>query len=286
MTSFEGKTVLVTGAARGQGKSHSERFAEAGANIVAVDILEQIETVRYPLGSKEDMDDTVARVRAHGREIVACKADVRDREALRLAVDEGLEKFGKLDVVVVNAGICPMKPPQSVQAFVDALDVDLGGVLNTVAVTLPHMSAGGAIVVTGSTAGLMDGTVDNPALGPGGIGYGMAKRFVVRYVESLSLLLAPQSIRINAVHPTNVNTNLLHNEDLYRVFAPDIEDPGIADVEPRFRDYHAMPTPYIEPRDVSEAVLWLASDEARFVTGVNLRVDAGSFLKSPSGTRK
>ncbi|MFT4265408.1 MAG: mycofactocin-coupled SDR family oxidoreductase [Nocardioides sp.] len=279
---FEGKVVLVTGAARGQGKSHSVRFAEEGATVIAVDILEQIETVRYAMGSEDDLADTVAQVTAVGGTIRATKADVRVRDQLEAVVAGALEEFGRLDVVVANAGILPLKTPTSVQSFIDALDVDLIGVLNTVAVTVPHLTEGSAIVITGSTAGLMPGSVDNPALGPGGVGYGMAKRFLVGYTETLAMQLAPSSVRVNAIHPTNVNTNLLHNDDLYRVFRPDVAQPTVDDVRVSFTAYHALPVPYVEPRDVSEAVLWLASDDARTVTGVNLRIDAGSLLKSGS----
>ena len=168
-------------------------------------------------------------------------------------------------------------------SFVDALDVDLGGVLNTVAVTLPHLGAGASIVLTGSTAGLMPNSVSNPALGPGGVGYGMSKKFIVEYCEILAVMVAPRMIRVNAIHPTNCNTNLLHNDDLYRIFRPDIEKPSRDDVMPAFNHFQALPIPYVEPVDISNAVLWLCSDEARYVTGINLRVDAGSFIKWPNG---
>jgi NAD(P)-dependent dehydrogenase (short-subunit alcohol dehydrogenase family) len=212
--------------------------------------------------------------------IRASKADVRVREQIQTVVDEAVAEFGRLDIVVANAGILPLKKPASVQSFVDALDVDLIGVLNTVAVTLPHLAAGASIVITGSTAGLMPGAVDNPVLGPGGVGYGMAKRFLVGYTETLAMQLAPSSIRVNAIHPTNVNTNLLHNEEIYQVFRPDIENPTADDVASSFTGYHALPVPYVEPSDISGAVLWLASEDARMVTGINLRIDAGSMLKS------
>lgn len=277
---FEGKVVLVTGAARGQGKSHCIRFAQEGADIIALDLMEQIETVNYPLGREDDMADTIAQVEAAGSRIVARKADVRVREQVAAVVEEGIAELGRLDVVVANAGILPLKRPSSVQSFIDALDVDLIGVLNTVAVTVPRLAAGSAIVITGSTAGLVPGAVDNPVLGPGGLGYGMAKRFLVGYTETLAVQLAPGSIRVNAIHPTNVNTNLLHNDELYQVFRPDLSDPTVEDVLPSFTGYHALPMPYVEPGDISEAVLWLSSESARGITGINMRIDAGSFLKS------
>ncbi|MDO8389528.1 MAG: mycofactocin-coupled SDR family oxidoreductase [Actinomycetota bacterium] len=279
---LEGKVAFITGAARGQGKSHCVRLAEEGAKIIAVDLCENIDTVRYDLGSDADFADTVAQVKAVGGEIVATKGDVRERSQLKAALDAGLAKFGKLDIVCANAGILPIKG-RDPQAFVDAMDVDFGGVLNAVGVTLPHLTAGASIILTGSTAGLIEGSVNNPALGPGGSGYGLAKQFIVKYTEVLALQVAEKMIRVNAIHPTNCNTNLLHNEDLYKLFRPDLPNPGFDDVLPAFNVFQAMPIPYIEPRDISNAVLWLASDEARYVTGVNLRVDAGSYIKAPNG---
>ncbi len=281
---LQGKVALITGAARGQGKSHCIRLAEEGANIIAVDLCENMDTVRYPLGSDADLADTVAQVEATGQRIIATKADVRDRVGLKAAVDAGVAEFGGLHIVCANAGILPIKT-HSAQSFIDAMDVDFGGVLNTVAVTLGHLSAGASMILTGSTAGMMPGTLTNPALGPGSVGYGLAKTFIVQYTEVLALQLAPDSIRVNAVHPTNCNTNLLHNEDLYKVFRPDIENPTADDVLPAFHMFQAMPIPYVEPRDISNAVLFFASDEARYITGINLRIDAGSLLKWPDGPK-
>ncbi len=281
---LEGKVALITGAARGQGKSHCIRLAQEGANIIAVDLLEPIDTVRYPLGSQEDMDDMVAQVEATGQRILAVKADVRERDQLRAAVEAGVAEFGGLNIVCANAGILPVKENVA-RAFVDAMDVDFGGVLNTVAVTLPHLGAGDSYVLTGSTAGMMPSTLNNPALGPGSVGYGLAKTFIVQYTETLALQLAPQSIRVNAVHPTNCNTNLLHNQDIYAAFRPDLEHPSADDALPAFFEFQAMPIPYVEPVDISNAVLYLASDEARYVTGINLRIDAGSLVKYPDGPK-
>jgi SDR family mycofactocin-dependent oxidoreductase len=282
---LEGKVAFITGAARGQGKSHSIRLAEEGANIIAVDLQEPIATVAYPLGSPADMADTVAQVEATGQKILSIKADVRERDQLRDAVEQGIKAFGRLDIVCANAGILPIKEPHSAQAFVDAMDVDFGGVLNAVAVTLPHLKEGASIILTGSTAGMMPSTLTNPMLGPGSVGYGLAKTFIVQYTETLALQLAPQSIRVNAVHPTNCNTNLLHNDELYKVFRPDLPNPTREDVMPAFNIFQAMPIPFVEPRDISNAVLFFASDEARYVTGINLRIDAGSLLKWPDGPK-
>jgi SDR family mycofactocin-dependent oxidoreductase len=277
---LEGKVVAITGAAQGQGRSHAIRLAEEGADIIAVDICEQIPSVAYPLGTQEDLDELVTQVEKLDRRIVARKADVRERGQLRSAIDEGVAELGRLDVVVGNAGIIPLKD-RTPKAFVDAIDVDLGGILNLVAVTLPHLESGASIVITGSTAAMMPGMTDNPALGPGGAGYGLAKKILIDYSEALALQLAPHMIRVNTIHPTNVDTNLLHNDDLYKVFRPDLESPTREDAEIAFGVFNAMPVPYVDPVDISNAVLFFASNEARYVTGVQLRVDAGSLLRTP-----
>jgi SDR family mycofactocin-dependent oxidoreductase len=281
---LQGKVALVTGAARGQGKSHCIRFAEEGAHVIAVDILEQLPTVRYPMGSDADLADTVAQVEATGQRILAMKADVRFREQLADAVGKGVAEFGRLDIVCANAGILPVKE-HTAQAFVDAMDVDFGGVMNTIATTLPYLGDGASIILTGSTAGMMPSTLTNPALGPGSVGYGLAKTFIVTYTEVLALQLAPQMIRVNAVHPTNCNTNLINNEDIYKVFRPDLENPTQAEAHEAFFVFQAMPIPMVEPRDISNAVLFLASDESRYITGINLRIDAGSLIKWPDGPK-
>ena len=279
---LDGKVVLITGAARGQGRSHAIRLAEEGADIIAVDICADIDSVNYAQGTEAELQEVVSAVEALDRRIVARKADVRERDQMRAAVEAGVAELGHLDIVCCNAGILPVKRHDA-QAWVDALDVDLVGVLNTVAVGLPHLGSGASIIVTGSTAGLMPNAVNNPAMGPGGAGYGFSKTILAQYTEGLALNLAPQMIRVNCVHPTNCDTNLLHNADIYALFRPDLTNPTREDVMPAFNHFQAMPIPYVDPRDISNAVLFFASDESRYVTGVNLRVDAGSLLKFPNG---
>ncbi len=281
---LEGKVAFITGAARGQGRSHAIRLAQEGADIIAVDICRQIESNPYPLATPEDLAETVRSVEGLDRRIVARQADVRERGELREAVEAGIAELGRLDIVVANAGILPMAmgDPDPMD-FIDAVDVDLNGVMNAVAVALPHLPNGASIVVTGSTAGMMPGTTDNPAMGPGGAGYSWSKKILIGYVEQIALHLAPRFIRANAVHPTNCNTHLLHNDGLYQMFRPDIENPTREDVIPAFTHFQAMPIPYVEPVDISNAVLFLASDESRYVTGQQIRVDAGSLLKFPNG---
>jgi SDR family mycofactocin-dependent oxidoreductase len=279
---LEGKVAFITGAARGQGRSHAIRLAEEGADIIAIDLCDQMDSVAYPQGTAEELAETVSLVEALDRRIVARKADVRERDQLRAAVAAGIAELGHLDVVVCNAGILPIKHMDP-SAFIDAMDVDLVGVLNTVAVSLPHLSAGASIVITGSTAGLMPNAVNNPVLGPGGSGYGLAKTLLVQYTEALALNLAPSSIRANCIHPTNCDTNLLHNAELNKIFRPDLENPTKEDTLPAHTYFQGMPIPYVDPRDISNAVLFLASEEARYITGIQLRVDAASLLKWPNG---
>jgi SDR family mycofactocin-dependent oxidoreductase len=281
---LEGKVAFITGAARGQGRSHAVRMAQEGADIIAIDLMEQIESNPYPLATPEDMKETVRQVEALDRRIIARKADVRSRDQLREALGAGITQLGHLDIVSANAGILPMAmgDPDPMD-FVDATDVDLVGVLNTVAVSVPHLKEFGSVIVTGSTAAMLPNTVDNPAMGPGSAGYGWAKQTIIGYVEQMAMHLAPRFIRVNAVHPTNVNTHLLHNDGLYQQFRPDLEHPTREDVLPAFTAFQAMPIPYVEPVDISNLVLFLASDESRYITGQQIRVDAGSLLKFPHG---
>ncbi len=280
----EGKVVFITGAARGQGRSHAVRLAEEGADIIATDLCKQIDSNLYPLATPEDLEETARLVEATGRRVITRQADVRDRDSLRAALEEGIREFGRLDVAVANAGICPMGMGNPMD-FVDATDVDLLGVMNTVAVSVPHLPEGGSVVITGSTAGMMDNTTGGGNMGFGGMGYSWAKKTLIGYTEQMALVLAQKMIRVNAIHPTNCNTHLIHNEELYKVFRPDLAEPTREDVIPAFTYFQAMPVPYVEPVDISNAVLYFASEEARYVTGQQLRVDAGSLLKWPNGPR-
>jgi SDR family mycofactocin-dependent oxidoreductase len=281
---LEGKVAFITGAARGQGRSHAIRMAQEGADIIALDICRQIESNPYPLSTPDDLAETERLVKELGRRIVARQADVRERDEVREVAAAGVRDLGRLDIIVANAGILPMAmgDPDPMD-FVDAVDVDLVGVMNAVAVSMPYLPDGASIVVTGSTAGMMPNTTENPVMGPGGSGYGWSKRILISYVEEMALHLAGRFIRVNCVHPTNCNTHLLHNDGLYGLFRPDIENPTREDVIPAFTMFQAMPIPYVEPVDISNLVLFLASDESRYITGQQIRVDAGSLLKFPNG---
>jgi len=262
-----GKVAVISGAARGQGRSHARVLAAEGADIIAIDLCEDIETNEYPLARPEDLDETARLVEKEGQRVVTEIADVRDRAALAAAIDRGVAELGHLDIVVANAGICPLTAGLPAQAFADAVDVDLGGVLNLVHASLKHLDAGASIIVIGSNAAFMS-SMNTTGIdgGPGGAGYAFAKIAAAHYVNDFARSLAPFSIRMNAVHPTNVNTDMLKN-------------PTREDAEPVFPLVQAMPIPYVEPEDISEAVLFLASDAARYITGQQLRVDGGGFLK-------
>jgi SDR family mycofactocin-dependent oxidoreductase len=279
MGRVEGKVAVITGAARGQGRSHAVKLASEGADIIAIDMCADIATNRYPLATVEDLEETARLVEKFERRIVTRQADVRDRAALQAAVDAGVTELGRLDIVIANAGICPLGGDQPPQAFADAVDVDLLGAINAIHAGLPHLTSGASIIATGSLAAFLPNTVDDPNTGPGGLGYGFAKQSLSAYIHTLALALAPQRIRANAVHPTNCDTDLLQNDQMYRTFRPDLENPTKEDAAAAFPAMTAMGNPWVEPEDISNAVLFLASDESRYVTGLQVRVDAGGYLK-------
>ena len=278
MGRLEGKVVLITGAARGQGRAQAVRVAAEGGHVIGVDICADIASNSYPMASREDLSETARLVQKHGGRAVTRVADVRDRAALAAAVHDGIAQLGRLDGVVAQAGICPLGTTEP-QAFVDAIAVDFGGVFNVVDITLPHLTRGASIVATGSLAALIPGTLDSAAKGSGGLGYSWAKRAVASLVHDLAVVLAPKGIRANAVHPTNVNTDLMHNEVMYKTFRPDLAAPTLEDVLPAFPAMTATGDPYIEPEDVADMVAFLLSDQSKFVTGMQMRVDAGGYVK-------
>ena len=225
MGRVEGKVALISGAARGQGRSHAQLLAAEGADIIAVDICADIETNEYPLARPEDLDETARLVEKEGRRAHAEIADVRDRAALSAAIDRGVAEFGKLDIVVANAGICPLTAGLPPQAFADAVDVDLVGVLNLVHASMKHLQPGASIIATGSVAAFM-ASMNTSGIdgGPGGAGYAFAKQVVAHYVNDLAAAVAPHQIRVNAIHPTNCNTDMLHSPPMYRAFRPDLTE--------------------------------------------------------------
>jgi len=280
MGRVQGKVAFITGAARGQGRSHAVRLAEEGADIIAVDLCRDFETVGYPMATPDDLKETARLVERLDRRIVAVEADVRDRSQLQAAIERGIAELGGLDIVVAQAGIAGMKGEPQLQAWTDVVDTNLLGTINAVHAALPHLPAGASIVATGSTAAYMNTLpVTEAGSDPGGTAYVFSKRGIANFVHELARNLAPRMIRVNAVHPTNCNTDMLQSDPMYRTFRPDLENPTREDAEPAFYVQQAMPIPYVEPADISNAVLFLASDEARYITGAQLRVDAGGYLK-------
>ncbi|WP_326825036.1 mycofactocin-coupled SDR family oxidoreductase [Streptosporangium sp. NBC_01639] len=275
---MQDKVILITGAARGQGRSHAVRLAEEGADIIAVDLGQNLDTATYPLAGSEDAEETARLVGKTGRRIVFKYADVRDRVALKAAVDEGVAELGRLDVVVANAGIFPAGD-RPLSAFTDTVDVNLSGTLNTVHAALPHLEDGTSIVIIGSIAPFITKYGEPGPMGPGGSGYAYAKQAMVDYVNWMAPFLAPTKRRINAVHPGYVNTAMIQNDDIYRIWRPDLESPTREDAELSFPMVQAMPIPYVEPSDVTHAVTYFASDESRYVTGQHLKVDGGAVVK-------
>jgi len=283
MGRVQDKVVLVTGAARGQGRSHAVMLAEEGADIILLDICHDIEANGYPLSTPHDLEEAGLEVEKTGRRAITAQVDVRDRAALNRELAAAVAELGgNLDVVVANAGICPLGVGQPITAFADAFDVDFVGVVNTVHAALPYLKAGASIITTGSIGGLIAASQPVGAAGPGGpggVGYSFAKQLVDSYTKQLAGQLAPLSIRANVVHPTNCNTDMLNSDPMYKQFRPDLENPTREDALLVFPLMQAMPIPYVEPADISNVVCFLASDESRYITGSQFKVDAGAMLK-------
>jgi (+)-trans-carveol dehydrogenase/(-)-trans-carveol dehydrogenase len=273
----QGKVAFITGAARGQGRSHAIRLAQEGADIIAVDILEDVPGIPYAGPTEADLAETVKQVEALDRRIVASKADVRDFPALKAAVDDGVAQLGRLDIVSANAGIgsSPHKSWEiDAETWQTMIDINLTGVFNAAKAAIPHLIAGGnggSIILTSSAAGLQ--AYANIAH------YVSAKHGVVGLMRTLALELAPYMIRVNSIHPTQVDTPMIMNEATYQLFRPDLEHPTKDDFAPASQSVNALPIPWVEPVDISNAVLFLASDEGRYITGVTLPVDAGTVIK-------
>jgi SDR family mycofactocin-dependent oxidoreductase len=250
-------------------------LAEEGADIIAVDLEEQVASVPYGLSTPEDMAQTVKEVEALDRRIVATKADVRDYEALKKALDDGVAELGHVDIVSANAGIFSFSDGElPEQTWQDVIDINLTGVWHTTKAAIPHLirqGTGGSIILTSSTAGLK--AYAHFAH------YVSAKHGVVGLMRTLAQELAPNFVRVNSVHPTSVRTPMVENDATFRLFRPDLENPTEADAMEAFASINALPIAFVEPRDISNAVLFLASDEARYITGVTLPVDAGFLVK-------
>jgi (+)-trans-carveol dehydrogenase len=275
-TEWSGKVVFITGVARGQGRSHALEFARRGADIGGLDICGPIATVPYDLAVPSDLERTSRDIESLDRGAVLEMADVRDPSAVRAVVDRVLGRFGRIDVVLTNAGVFSVGDPLtlSAQTWRDVLDVNLDGVWNTVQACLPAMvesGNGGSIVMTSSIGGLQ-GLLHCPH-------YVASKHAVIGLMRALANELAHYRIRVNAVCPTNVNTAMIQNPANYRTFRPDLAEPQQEDIVDVAASMHLLNVPWVEPEDVTAAAVWLASNEARYLTGVALPVDAGLLEK-------
>jgi SDR family mycofactocin-dependent oxidoreductase len=268
----DSKVAFITGAARGQGRSHAIRLASQGADIIAVDICHQIDSVPYALATPGDLEQTVLEVEALGRRIVAREVDVRDVSELRATFERGVSELGPVDIVLANAGIAPLTVSPAEAEWGDVLDVNLTGVYNTVRVAVPSMiegDRGGSIVLTSSVAGLGGFAIN--AVTPGGLAYTAAKHALVGLMRAWANYLAPHNIRVNTVHPTGVRTPMTENQAMADFLAM---DSGLG-----HSLTNALPVAMIDASDISDAIAWLVSDQAKIITGVALPVDAGFINK-------
>jgi (+)-trans-carveol dehydrogenase len=272
----EGKVAFVTGAARGQGRSHAIRLAQEGADIIAIDICAQVDSVPYAMATPDDLAQTVKEVEALDRRIIAREADVRDFAAVRSAVDAGVAELGRLDIVSANAGIVSFGESTEIeeQQWRDMIDTTLTGSWHTAKASIPHIKAGGrggAIILTSSILGLI--TFPNVAH------YAAAKHGVIGLMKTLALELAPDMIRVNTVNPTNDKTPMVMNDATRQLFVPGDTLPTEEQFAEVCQSFNALPIPWVEPVDISNALLFLASDEGRYITGVALPIDAGAVIK-------
>jgi (+)-trans-carveol dehydrogenase len=276
MGRVDGKVALITGAARGQGRAQAALFAREGADVILIDVCESMDTIPYPLATPEDLKETADLATAAGARVVTQIADVRDTDTMRGAVDAAIGEFGRIDILCANAGV--LSYGRAWEFTDDQWDEVVGtvltGVFKTVRAVVPHMIERGqpaSIVLNSSTAGLKG--AQNIAH------YAAAKHGVVGYARSLAMELAPMNIRVNTVHPGGIDTAMVRNDATYRIFRPDLEHPTADDAISVFHQMHALPVGLMDPDDVARAVLFLASDDARYITGVALPVDAGAGQK-------
>ena len=271
MGNLEGRVAFITGAARGQGRAHAVRLASEGADIVALDICADIDSMDYPNATPSELEETVKLVEDRGRRIVARQADVRDADAVDNVVREGVDEFGRLDIVVANAGIVRLSEgSKRREIFRDIIDVNLVGVWNTVEAAIPTLidgGRGGSIVITSSSAGLKATGTDRA----GGQAYAAAKRGLVGLMQVWANHLGPHSIRVNTIHPTGVATGMVMNESMAKLF--EANDEVLSAMQ------NVLPIQILQPEDVAGAVAWLVSDEAKFITGTAWPLDAGFAVR-------
>lgn len=275
MGKLDGKVTLITGGARGQGRSHAVAFAREGSEIVLCDVAEQLPSAPYPLASAEELAETARMVEDLDRRCLAVRTDVRDGEGMRELAQRAISEFGRIDILLANAGIESFGRAWELtdEQWDEMIAVNLTGVWKSCRAVIPHMVERGAgvILITSSVAGLKG--LANQAH------YCSAKHGVVGLMRALAVELAPHGIRVNTVHPSSVDTPIIKNQAMYTLFSGGRSDATLEEVTPAFRALNLLETPWMEPQDISNAMLWLASDEARYVTGATLPVDAGSMAR-------
>ncbi|MDP3968302.1 MAG: SDR family oxidoreductase [Nocardioides sp.] len=274
MGRFDGKTAIITGGARGQGRSHALRLAGEGANIAILDIADQVESVAYPMATPEDLAATERDLKDLGADVLAIQCDVRDQAAVEAAVAATEERFGAIDIVLANAGIMASygEKSQEMAAWHDSVDTMLNGVyflMRAVTPGLIERGRGGAICITGSTSSFRGVAYKPEMLNPGQMGYGAAKHGVLALMKNFAMVLGKHGVRVNTVIPAGVSTTMIDNDFFSRDLAGDAPGGWMANV---------MERGPVEPEEITHAVAWLCSDEARFVTGQALAVDMGTLL--------
>jgi SDR family mycofactocin-dependent oxidoreductase len=271
-----GRVAIVTGAARGQGRSHAIRLAEMGADLVLVDVCADLAPIPYRQPGPDDLAETASLAGAAGATVRTIIADVRDAAAMAAAARVAVDELGGVDIVVANAGVIQLKPATEITQpdWAEIIGINLTGTWNTIAPTIAPMieqGRGGSIVITSSAAGLK---------GPPNMAhYAASKSGVIGLMRSLSAELGPHGIRVNCLAPTTVDTAMVHWPEAYAMFRPDLPAPGRDDVVDVFKQLNVLPVPWIDASDVTEALAFLVSDRARYVTGVVLPVDAGTLVK-------
>ena len=270
-----GQVAVVSGAARGQGRSHALALAREGASIIALDACAPIATVPYPLPTKADLEETAGQVEALGGRVIHGVVDVRDLAEMEQFIGDAVADLGRLDIVCANAGISTPSPTLAMpeETWQTTIDINLTGVWKTCKATVPHIVAGnrgGSVIITSSAATVMiSGNIAH---------YTAAKHGLIGFMRVLAKELAPHRIRVNTLHPAGVRTPMVYNEPMYRLFRPDLENPGKEDFEAAARSHNALGVPAVEPEDVSAAVVYLAAPSGRYVTGSTFMLDAGGSL--------
>ena len=277
MGQLDGKVAFITGVARGQGRSHAVTFAREGANIIGLDLCAKPSTTAYPGATEEDLEETIRLVKEAGGQIHAEVADTRDYEQVKAAFDRGVEQFGRVDIVLPNAGICSGAKTWQISPkdWREMVDINLNGVFHTVKAAIPTLisqAQGGSIVFIGSTEALKG--AENIS------SYAASKHGVTGLMTSLARELGQYNVRVNSINPTCVDTHMINNEFVYGLFRPDLASPTREDVIESFTGTHLLPVPWIQPQDVSDAILYLVTEPGRYVTATSMVIDAGFMVKS------